>query len=90
MHHFRGKLLQGAETRLDPANVYIQYRTSEGDQGQGRYGYVLVASERDVEPGGSYTLKLSDGRSGGLRIDTVAPHESGQVRATFFGEGSLG
>ena len=29
MHHFRGKLLQGADTRLDPANVYIQYRTTE-------------------------------------------------------------
>ena len=90
MHHFRGKLLQGAETRLDPANVYIQYRTNEGDQGQGWYGYLLVASERDVEPGGTYTLKLMDGRSDRLRIDTVSADESGKFRATFFGEGSLG
>ena len=44
MHHFRGKLLQGDVARLDPGNVYIQYRTNEGDQGQGWYGYLLVAS----------------------------------------------
>jgi hypothetical protein len=31
-----------------------------------------------------------DGRSGQLRIDTVSPDESGKIRATFFGEGSLG
>ena len=90
MHHFRGKLLQGVETRLDPANVYIQYRTREGGQGQGWYGYLLVAAETDVESGGTYTLKLMDGRSGQLRIDTISPDESGKVRATFFGEGSLG
>ena len=90
MHHFRGKLLQGVETRLDPANVYIQYRATGGDQGQGWYGYLLVASATDVEPGGTYTLKLADGRSGELRIDTVSPDESGKVRATFFGEGSMG
>jgi hypothetical protein len=89
MHHFRGKLLQGAETRLDPANVYIQYRTTEGDQGQGWYGYLLVASETDVESGGTYTLMLTDGRSGQLLIDTVAPDDSCKVRATFFGEGPL-
>ena len=90
MHHFRGKLLQGVETRLDPANVYIQYHTTEGDQGPGWYGYLLVASETDVESGGTYTLKLADGRSGQLRIDKVSPDESGKVQATFFGEGSLG
>jgi hypothetical protein len=90
MHHFRGTLLQGVETRLDPANVYIQYHTTEGDQGQGWYGYLLVASETDVVSGGTYTLNLTDGRSGQLRIDTVSPDESGNVRATFFGEGSLG
>jgi hypothetical protein len=89
MHHFRGTLLQGVETRIDPANVYIQYHTTEGDQGQGWYGYLLVASETDVEAGGTYTLKLADGRSGRLRIDTVGPDEPGKVRATFFGEGSL-
>jgi hypothetical protein len=90
MHHFRGTLLQGAETRLDPANVYIQYHTTEGDQGHGWYGYLLVASETDVEPGGTYTLNLMDGRSGKLKIETVSPDESGKVRATFYGEGSLG
>lgn len=90
MHHFRGKLLKGVETRLDPANVYIEYRTTEGDQAQGWDGYLLLASETDVESGGTYTLKLMDGRSGQLRIDTFSPDESGKVRATFFGEGSLG
>ena len=90
MHHFRGTLLQGVETRLDPANDYIQYHTTEGDQGQGSYGYRVDASETDVESGGTYTLRLMDGRSGQLRIDTVSPDESGKVRATYFGEGSLG
>jgi hypothetical protein len=89
MHHFRGKLLQGGETRLDPANVYIQYHTNEGDRGQGWYGYLLVATEGDLKPGGSYTLSLSDGRSGELRIDTVSPDDSGKYRATFIGEGPL-
>jgi hypothetical protein len=90
MHHFRGTLHQGVETRLDPANVYIQYHTTEGDQAQGWYGYLLVTEETDVEPGGTYTLKLMDGRSGDLRIDRISPDESGKFRATFFGEGSLG
>lgn len=90
MHHFRGKLIQEDMTRLDPANVYIQYRTTEGDHGQGWYGYLLVASEADVESGGTYTLRLMDGRSGQLRIDSVSPDESGKFRATFLGEGSLG
>lgn len=90
MHHFRGKLLQGDETRLDPANVYIQYRSNEGGVGQGWYGYLLVASEADVEAGGTYTLTLLDGRSGELRIETVSPDETGKVRASFFGEGPLG
>jgi hypothetical protein len=89
MHHFRGKLLQGVETRLDPANVYIQYHTIEGDPGKGWYGYLVVATETDVESGGTNTLKLADGRSGQLRIETISPDESGKVRATFFGEGSL-
>lgn len=89
MHHFRGKLLQGSQTRLDPANVYVQYHTTEGGQGQAWYGYLLVASETDVLPGEVYTLKLLDGRAGDLRIDTVSPDESGKVRATFVGDGSL-
>jgi hypothetical protein len=90
MHHFRGTLLQEAETRLDPANVYIQYHPTESAQGQGWYGYLLVASETDVESGSTYTLNLMDGRSGQLRIDTISPDESGKVRATFYGDGALG
>ncbi|MDR3638570.1 MAG: hypothetical protein P4L84_32495 [Isosphaeraceae bacterium] len=90
MHHFRGKLLQGVETCLDPANVYIQYHTTASDHGQGWYGYLVVASETDVEPGATYTLALADGRSGQLRIDAVSSDASGEVRATFLGEGSLG
>jgi hypothetical protein len=90
MHHFRGKLLQGVEIRLDPANVYVENGTTEGEQGQGWSGYLLIASETDVERGGTYTLKLMDGRTGQLRIDTVSPDESGKVRATFFGEVALG
>jgi hypothetical protein len=90
MHHFRGTLLQGVETRLDPANVYIKYLTTEGDKGAGWYGYLLVASETDVEPGNDYTLRLMDGRHGELRVEKVSPDESGKFRATFFGEGPLG
>jgi hypothetical protein len=37
------------------------------------YGYLLVASETDVERGGTYTLKLADGRSGQLQIETFTP-----------------
>jgi hypothetical protein len=48
----------------------------------------LVGSEKDVVCGGSYTLKLEDGRSGQLRIDTLTPDDSGKVRAMFVGEGS--
>ena len=62
MHHFRGKLLDGDQSRLDPADVYLQFHATPGDQGQGWYGYLLVASETAVEPGGAYTLQLADGR----------------------------
>jgi hypothetical protein len=50
----------------------------------------LVGSEKDVTPGGTYTLKLVDGRAGQLRIDTLTPDESEKVRALFVGEGPLG
>jgi len=89
MHHFRGKLFRGDKVHLDPANVYIQYHATEGAPGQAWYGYLLVASDTDVEPGGTYTLRLVDGRSGTLRIDAVAPDDSGKVRATFVGDDSL-
>ena len=90
MHHYRGKLLQGGQARLDPANVYVQFHTTGGGQNQGWYGYLVVASETDVQPGGEYTLKLSDGRSGDLRIEAISADDSGKFRAKFFGEGPLG
>jgi hypothetical protein len=90
MHHFRGKLFQGDKLCLDPANVYIVYDLTEVDVTSKWSGYLLVGSEKDVVPGGSYTLKLEDGRAGRLRIDTFTPDDSGKVRAMFVGEGSLG
>jgi len=89
MHHYRGKLFQGDKLRLDPANVYVDYRSTEGDAVSGWSGYFLLESENDVVPGGAYTLKLEDGRAGELRIDTVAPDDSSKVRAMFVGKGSL-
>jgi hypothetical protein len=89
VHHFRGKLLDGDQPRLDPADVYLQYHATPGDQGQGWYGYFLVAFETAVEPGGAYTLQLADGRSGRLRIDHVSPDAAGHFRAMFVGEGLL-
>jgi hypothetical protein len=50
----------------------------------------LVDAEADLEPGGTYTLALSDGRSGALRVDHLAPDDSGKYRAFFVGEGHLG
>ena len=90
MHHFRGKLLDGDQTRLDPANVYIQFHhpTASGPV-EGWNGYLLVASEADVDPDVTYTLTLGDGRSGSLRVDHLAPDDSGKFRAFFVGEGPL-
>jgi len=90
MHHFRGKLFQGDKLCLDPANVYIDYHSTEGAVTSNWSGYLLVGSEKDVVPGVIYTLKLEDGRTGQLRIDTLAPDDSDKVRAMFVGEGSLG
>jgi hypothetical protein len=89
MHHFRGKLSQGDKLCLDPANAYINYDSTEVDVTSKWSGYLLVGSEKDVGPGGTYTLKLEDGRAGQLRIDTLTPDDSGKVRAMFVGEGSL-
>jgi hypothetical protein len=90
MHHLRGKLREGDEVRLDPANVYIHYQSTQaGGQVMGWYGYLLVASEADVEPG-TYTLSLEDGRSGTIRIDRLDADDSGKYRAVFVGEGPLG
>jgi hypothetical protein len=90
MHHFRGTLFQGDKLCLDPANVYIDYHSTEVDVSTKWSGYLLVDSEKDVLPGGIYTLKLVDGRVGQLRIDTLTPDDSDKVRALFVGEGSLG
>ena len=90
MHHFRGTLFQGDKLCLDPANVYIDYHSTEVDVTTKWSGYLLVDSEKDVLPGGIYTLKLVDGRVGQLRIDTLTPDDSDKVRALFVGEGALG
>ena len=76
MHHFRGKLFQGDKLCLDPANVYIDYDSTEVDVTSNWSGYLLIKSEKDVVPGGIYTLKLEDGRTGQLRIDALAPDDS--------------
>jgi hypothetical protein len=90
MHHFRGTLLEGGETRLDPASVYVQFHhAAPGGPATGWHGYLLVAIETDLEPGVVYTLALADGRSGSLRVDHLAPDDSGQCRAVFVGEGPL-
>jgi hypothetical protein len=89
MHHFRGKLFQGDKLFLDPANAYIDYHSTEVDVTSKWSGCLLVGSEKDVGPGGTYTLKLEDGRAGLLRIDTLTPDDSGKVRAMFVGEWSL-
>lgn len=90
MHHFRGKLFQGDKLCLDPANVYIDYHSMEVEEVSAWSGYLLVGSDKDVVPGGIYTLKLDDGRAGTLRIDTLTPDDSDKVRATFVGAGALG
>jgi hypothetical protein len=90
MHHFRGTLWKGDQVRLDPANVYIDYHALEASSGEQWDGYLVVASEKDVEPGGTYSLRLVDGRAGTLRITDISLDESEKVRANFVGEGPLG
>ena len=89
MHHYRGKLFQEDKIRLDPANVYIDSSPTGADPASGWSGYLLVASEKEVGMGSTYTLKLEDGRAGELRISKVVPDDSDKVRAMFVGEGSL-
>ena len=89
MHHYRGMLFQGDKVRLDPANVYIDFRSTGADTASGWTGYLLVGSDKDVVPGETYTLRLEDGRSGELRIDTFAPDDSDKVRALFVGQGPM-
>jgi hypothetical protein len=90
MHHFRGKLFQGEKLCLDPANVYINYDSTEVDVTSNWSGYLLVGSEKDVVTGRTYTLKLVDGRAGQLRVDTLIPDDSDKFRAMFVSDGSLG
>jgi hypothetical protein len=90
MHHFRGKLFQGEQSCLDPANAYIDYGPTDANVTSDWSGYLLVGSEKDVVAGGTYTLKLVDGRAGRIRIGTVTPDDSDKFRALFVGEGSLG
>ena len=89
MHHFRGKLFQGDETRLDPANVYIEYHATGLTPPRGGPA-TSWSHRRGRGAGGTYTLKLEDGRSGQLQIDAFSPDDSGKFRATFVGEGPLG
>ena len=49
--HYGRDIIRDGRAVLDPANVYVQYHTTEGP-GAGWYGYLLVASEADVGPGG--------------------------------------
>ena len=81
MHHYRGKLFQRDKVRLDLANVYIDSRAPGADTASGWAGYLLVASDKDLVLGETYTLRLEDGRSGELRIDGFAPDDSEKVRA---------
>lgn len=89
MHHYRGKLLDGDRIQLDPANVFIQFRNANGGAESGWYGYLLIASDRDVEAGNTYTLRLEDGRSGRLQVEEFTPDDSGKLRAVFVGDGPL-
>jgi hypothetical protein len=89
MHHYRGKLFQGDKICLDPANVYIDFPSIGVDAASGWSRYLLVASEKEVVLGGTYTLKLEDGRVGEIRIGSFAPDDSDKVRALFAGEGPL-
>jgi hypothetical protein len=82
LHHFRGKLYKGDKLCLDPANVYIDYHATGADPASGWSGYLLVKSDKDVVPGGIYTLKLEDGRAGKWPASpppTCCPREAGAM-----------
>jgi hypothetical protein len=90
MHHFRGKLFQGDKLCLDPANVYIDYNSTEVDVTSNWSGYLLVASEKDVVPGGIYTLKLEDGAGGPTADRHPHPRRLGQVSSDVRRRGGTG
>jgi hypothetical protein len=79
----------GDKLFLDPANAYVDYELTEVDVTLKWSGYLLVRSDKDVIPEGTFTLKLEDGRAGQLRIDALTPDDSGKVRAMFVSDGSL-
>ena len=91
MHHYRGRLLDGDRVCIDPANVYLQFHHAQASgTSPGWHGYLLIDLGSGLEPGSSFTLSLTDGRSGKLRFDSLAPDEDGRTRAIFVGEGPLG
>ncbi len=89
MHSYRGLLLSDGQICLDPARVFIQFHSHADDSESGWYGYLLLKSEAEVELGGTYMLRLEDGRTGLLRIDELSDEEQGKIRAIFVGEGEL-
>lgn len=89
MHHFRGRLREGEQPRLDPANVYIEYLGPQDGTRPNWNGYIVVGSESELEVGNEYTLALDDGRTGTLAIEHVEPDDSGRFRAVFTGETPL-
>lgn len=91
MHHFRGRLLDGSEPCLSPANVYIEYLGVQDGTKPNWNGYLVVSEEDAVRPGVMYTLVLEDGRAGDLAIDHVSPDADvpGRFRAVFAGESPL-
>ncbi|RUL88527.1 hypothetical protein [Tautonia sociabilis] len=91
MHHFRGRLLDGATPCLEPANAYIEYLGPQDGSKPNWNGYLLIGEGTDLRPGATYTLSLEDGRSGDLAIDHIEPDDSapGRLRALFRGESPL-
>ncbi len=86
MHHYRGRLLEGAMPRLDPANVYVEF----GPSGAEWSGYLLTRSAEEVSVGTTYTLRLEDGRAGEIRVESITPDDSERFRAAFVGLGPMG
>jgi hypothetical protein len=89
MHHYRGTLFQGDVVRLNPANVYVDF-SSAGTEGTADWsGYLVVKTGQDVATGTTYLLKLEDGRTGELRVESVAPDDSERFQANFVGVGPM-
>jgi hypothetical protein len=89
MNHFRGRLLDGGEVRLDPADVFIQVHGRQDGAVTRWNGYLRLKPDAGLEPGDAFTLRLEDGRAGELRIDHVDPDGPDRLRAVFDGVGPL-